>query len=210
MLPSLVVFGPQSSPTSAEWLGQLRSTLLGNRRLNRLVSAVNQLDSVWSDLALADPSFREIPGQQHLRAFSQWISDHGSSDPPAELSQLNLLLTPLTVIGHVVEYFNYLEVSGLSHEQLLDSAAVSGGGFQGFCTGLLAAVALSLAKDEEEAVALSAAALAQAMALGAYVDLDGCFATPPREFSCLSVRWKNSSETPSVMNVIEGFPEVWA
>ncbi|GAB1316607.1 S-adenosyl-L-methionine-dependent N-methyltransferase [Madurella fahalii] len=209
MAPSLVVFGPQSSPTSAEWLGQLRSTLLGNRRLDRLVSAVNQLDSVWSDLALADPSFNEIPGKQHLRAFSSWISGNASLDPPTELSQLNLLLTPLTVISHVVEYFNYLEVSGLSHEQILDSTSVSGGGFQGFCTGLLAAVALSLAKDEEEAVSLSAEALGLAMALGAYVDLDGHFATPSREFSCLSVRWRSGTETPLIMKAIEGHPEVY-
>jgi hypothetical protein len=208
-LPSLVVFGPQSSLLSAEWLVQLRSTLLGNRQLEGLVTAVTQLDSTWSDLAFADPSFKNIPGQEHLRAFSNWISGDDNSDPPAELSRLNLLLTPLTVISHLVEYFNYLEVSGLSHEQLLDSTSINGGGFQGFCTGLLAAVTLSLAKDEKEAVTISAAALGLAMALGAYVDLDGYFANPPREFSCLSVRWKSTTDSLLVMNAIEEHPEVW-
>jgi hypothetical protein len=208
-LPSLVVFGPQSSLLSAEWLVQLRSTLLGNRQLEGLVTAITQLDSIWSDLAFADPDFNNIPGQEHLRAFSNWISGDDASDPPAELSQLNLLLTPLTVISHLVEYFNYLEGSGFSHEQLLDSTSINGsGGFQGFCTGLLAAVTLSLAKDEEEAVTISAAALGLAMALGAYVDLDGYFANPRREFSCISVRWKSAAESLLVTKATEEHAEV--
>nr|UWV21351.1 polyketide synthase 19 [Chaetomium globosum] len=207
--PSLLVFGPQSSLLSEDWLVQLRSTLLGNRKLEGLVTAITQLESIWNDLALADPSFKGIPGQEHFRALSNWISSPGNSDPPAELSRLNLLLTPLTVIAHLVEYFNYLEVSGLSHEQLLNSTSINGGGFQGFCTGLLAAVTLSLAKDEGEAVKLSTSVLGLAVALGAYVDLDGCFANPPREFSCLSVRWKSSEESLSVFKAIEEHAEAY-
>lgn len=206
--PSLLVFGPQSSLLSEDWLVQLRSTLLANRKLEGLVTAITQLESIWNDLALADPSFKGIPGQEHFRALSNWISSPDNSGPPAELSRLNLLLTPLTVIAHLVEYFNYLEVSGLSHEQLLDSTSINGGGFQGFCTGLLAAVTLSLAKDEGEAVKLSTSVLGLAVALGAYVDLDGCFANPPREFSCLSVRWKSSEESLSVFKAIEEHAEV--
>jgi hypothetical protein len=66
-----------------------------------------------------------------------------------------------------------------------------------------------LAKDEGEAVALSASALALAVALGAYVDLDGCFANPPREFTCLSVRWKTTAESLLVMKATEEHAEVW-
>ncbi|KAK0726776.1 hypothetical protein B0T26DRAFT_763988 [Lasiosphaeria miniovina] len=208
--PSLVIFGPQSSTPSADKLVQLRSALHANPRLGDFASAVLDLGSAWGELVSSDPALGRVPGQQLLGSLAAWFSKaNTSAEPPADFSRLNILHTPLTVIIHVVDYFDYLHTTGLSHAQLLDSATHGNGGYQGFCTGLLAAVSLAAVKDEQDAIQAATAALRLAVALGAYVDLDGLFADPPREFSCLAARWKNPADQARAMKEVDDLPDAY-
>lgn len=206
-LPSLVVLGPQTSFPSAEHLSQLRLILLNDRRLTTFLTELKNLASFWKILADADSSLNQVPGLQSLEDITNWI-DRG--DFPVQISETlpNVLSTPLTVIIHIVEYFNYLKHLGpsVSHSQILNRLRV--GGIQGFCTGFLTAVALACSSDEEEVNQFGAVALRLAVCIGAYVDLDGRFASPPCETSSLAVRWTQEIGKPRVLDVMKAYPGV--
>jgi hypothetical protein len=206
-LPSLVVLGPQTPSPSAEHLSQLRQVLLNDHRLRTFLAAIKDLPDLWPILVEANPALTQVPGLQLLKGIKRWI-DHG--DFPTQTSETlpNVLSTPLTVIIQIVEYFNYLKHlgPGISHAQILDS--VQNGGFQGFCTGFLAAIALACSEDERDISELGAVALRLAVCVGAYVDLDGRFAHPPRETSCFTVRWTAAIGKAQVFNILKGYPDV--
>lgn len=205
--PSLLVLGPQTPLPSAEYLSRIRSGLLNDARLANFLAAIKALPSLWPTLAEANPSLSQVPGAQLLEDIKRWVEQ---GDFPAQTVEAlpNVQSTPLTVIIQIVEYFNYISHAepGLSHAKVLES--VRAGGIQGFCTGFLAAVALACSKDEREADELAAVALRLAVCIGAEVDLDGRFASPPREFSCLTVRWTPAAGKQQVLDVLQEFPEV--
>lgn len=193
--PHLLVFGSQTPLPSADKLASLRSTLLNEPDLQGLAAAVAELPVVWHDLVLHDSDLQAVPGDDLLSCFSAWINE-GAFRPtsiPGTENIANLLLTPLTVILHLVDYFSFLKTTGASHERyVVESNDTS---FVGFCTGMLAASTLSAAKDTKQLILTASSALRLAVAIGAYVDLnEGFFSDPPRETACIAVRWKDAGQ----------------
>ena len=207
-LPSLVVFGPQTPWPSKEYFSQLRSFLLNSRHLVDFLAAIKTLPDVWPSLVEANPSLSQIPGLRLLEDIKSWIDQ---DDFPVQTSEAlpNVLSTPLTIIIHIVEYFNYLEhhETGMSHSQILDS--VQDGGIQGFCTGFLAAIALAYSRTEQDINEFGAVALRLAVCIGAFVDLDGQFANPPRETSCFTVRWTSDVGKAQVLDILKDYDKVY-
>ena len=206
-LPSLVVFGPQPPCPSIEYLSRLRLSLLHNRRLATFLAAIKSLPNLWSILVEANPSLTQVPGLRLLEDIKRWI-EHGNFPLQTSETLPNVLLTPLTIIVHIVEYFSYLEYldPGTSHSQVLDS--VRDGGIQGFCTGFLAAISLACSRTEENINEFGAVALRLAVCIGALVDLDARFAVPPHETSCFTVRWSATSGRSQVSDILKDYSEV--
>lgn len=206
-LPSLVVFGSQTPSPSIEYISKLRSFLLSNRHLAYFLAAIRDLPNVWPSLVEASPSLSQVPGLRSLEDIKRWI-DQGDFPLSSSETLPNVLSTPLTVIIHIVEYFNYLEHLGpsTSHSQVLDS--VQNGGIQGFCTGFLAAISLACSPTEENINQIGAVALRLAVCIGAFVDLDARFAIPPRETSCFMVRWTSAVGKSHVMEILNDYSEV--
>ena len=204
--PPLVVFGSQTPLPSPEQLSHIRSSLLKDSFLESFTASIIDLEATWSEILHRDSSLQSVPGFRLLSELCHWIT-HGTLELSLEDQFSNLLLTPLTVIIHVVEYFDYLQKLSFSHSDVVQCASHSGG-FQGFCTGLLAAKALSVSKKENVAIRACATALRLAVVIGAYVDLDGPFASPPNQAVCLTIRWKQASEKVAVHSVLETFPKV--
>lgn len=206
-LPSLVVFGPQTPCPSIEYISQLRYFLLNNHYLADFLAAIRDLPNIWPSLVEASPSLAQVPGLDSLKDFKRWI-DQG--DLPVSSSEIlpNVLSTPLTVIIHIIEYFNYLEQvgPGTSHAQVLDR--VQNGGIQGFCTGFMAAISLACSSDEEDISKFGAVALRLAVCIGAFVDLDARFAIAPRETSCFTVRWTSNVGKSQVLGILNDYSEV--
>ncbi|KAK0713556.1 putative polyketide synthase [Lasiosphaeria miniovina] len=82
-----------------------------------------------------------------------------------------ILALPLLTIIQVVQYFQYLGWRGIGHAQFLREIKAAGGGAQGFCGGLLPAMAVAASRDEAEVVGNAARALRIALGIGAYGEL---------------------------------------
>lgn len=152
------------------------------------------------------PSLKQVPGLEAINSLLQWI-DHGEFSRISDLPP-NVLSTPLTIIIHIVHYFEFLKADGraTTHANIIKSVKVAG--IQGFCTGFLSAVALACSKNEEDVSTLGAVALRLAFCIGAFVDLDGVFADPPNETHLIAVRWKSDDSKNTVLNILQDFPDV--
>jgi hypothetical protein len=205
--PSLVVFGPQTSHPTADQLERIRSTLLSNEHLQSFAAAIEDLGSFWGSLIEADPNLAQLPGSDALRTLRTWL-DQGAFPPASSKPLPNTVLTPLTVIIHVVEYFDSLEVQalGCSHSEVLES--VTDAGIQGFCSGLLTAVAVACSSTESKLVRLASVSLRLAVVIGAYVDLDGFSRKAEGDAACLAIRWSDSEQENLIRNSLKSMPEV--
>lgn len=202
--PSLIVFGPQAGWPTRQELFYLKAFLLSEPRLQSFLAAIRELPNLWPSLTATIPELLMTKGFELLGTLTQWINDEDyfqrDANPP------NILSTPLTVIIHIVQYFQYLRSLGSTHADVLDN--VRSGGIQGFCTGFLAATALSCSKDEEEINVFGGVALRLAVCIGACVDLDSRFAEPSHLTECVTVRWKTETGKQDVDKVLNSHPDV--
>lgn len=203
--PSLVVFGSQTTWPSPEYLSQLRATLLLEPSLHPFLTAIKDLHSTWQKLVQWDPRLKAVPGKESLANISHWL-DHGDF-PATSRAFPNVLSTPLTTIIQIVQYLRYVEENkAISHAQILESASKAG--VQGFCTGFLTALAVALSKDETDVTRIGGIALRLAVAIGAYVDLDGAYANPPNETCCFAIRWRAEIGKDRVLEILKAYPDV--
>ena len=204
--PYLLVFGSQTTWPSKEYLNQLRTFLLVDPRLSPFLSAIRQLPALWQTLVEFDARLERVPGLRSLDALQRWI-EKGETFA-AVVESLNVLTTPFTIVVHLIQYLHYLSSNDAetTHETLLESTQF--GGIQGCCTGLLSAIAVACSKCEEDVVKHATTALRLAMCIGAYVDLDGAFASPPNETACLVVRWKWETGRSVLLETLRSYGEV--
>lgn len=205
-LPSLVAFGSQTLWPSSEYLQQLRAALLLEPRLRQFLVALKDLPTLWQDLVAHDPRLSAVPGQSALEDLTEWVN-HGdfratSGTPP------NVLTMPFTVIIHIIQYIHYLDGVQSTHAEILHHAKT--GGVQGFCTGLLTAMAIACSKNEEDINTLGVTAVKLALCIGAYVDLDGAFASEINETTSIAVRWRSEAGHDRILETLRSYPGVSA
>ena len=207
-LPSLVVFGSQTTWPSSQQLVQLRAVLLTEPRLVTFLTAIRGLSGLWETLVEFDARLKLVPGLDSLDAVQQWIHDgvlvSSRKIPP------NVLSTPLTVIIHIVQYFYYLKSNncGATHPLILENAKF--GGVQGLCTGILSAISVACSANEDAISENAVVALRLAVCIGAYVDLEGAFGNPPNGTLCCVVRRRPKLTKGSLLEILQGYPDVRA
>lgn len=174
--------------------------------MQSFVAAINELPTLWEALVQFDPRLKQVPGLESINALKSWIEE-GELVSSYETTP-NVLLSPLTIIIHIVQYFHFLRSNdcGATQSRILESSR--SGGIQGFCTGLLSAIAVGCSKSEESISENAAVALRLAVCIGAYVDLDGAFADPPNEVMCFAVRWRSESQKDVLHSTIRSYIDV--
>ena len=204
-LPSLLVFGSQTTLPSKENLDQLRASILLDRRLYPFLTAIRELPKRWETLISFDARLKEVPGASTLHAFELWI-ERGETFRCTGVPQ-NLLAAPLTVVVHLVQYLHYLDSNsiGATHRALLNSLQL--GGVQGCCTGILSAITVACSKSEEDVVQYACKALYLAVCIGAYVDLDRVISASKTSI-CLAIRWKLDSGRDILEETLRSYQEV--
>ena len=114
-----------------------------------------------------------------------------------------------TVLLQIALYVRYLHQLQGGEEQSRVLEGLKNGGIQGFCIGILTAIAIACAESEEDIATLGAIGLRLAVCVGAYVDYDGCFARPPNKTACLAVRCRDGDlGKEGIAIVIQSYPHV--
>ena len=137
----MAVFSPQSKAPKESYLDELRSYLCGKAELRPLLDGIEQLPQIWSIFARNNSDIAALTqGARYTRALSGWITNGNSAGISNVMS--GILSLPLLTIIQVVQYFQFLELKRLRHcdfmERLRDR-----GGIQGYCGGLMPAVAIA-------------------------------------------------------------------
>lgn len=203
-LPSLLVFGSQTTTRNVEYLSQLRECLLLDPRLLPFVKAIQGLVDLWQELSTKDTRLEKASGLESARFLQQLID--GEQAPPNLGEWPNTVTLPLTVIIHLVQYIYYFDndESYPSQSRIIESTAR--GGIQGFCAGLLTAIAVACSNSEEEVTEFGATALRLALCIGAYVDLH---LLTKAETVALVVRWRSSTGHVRVREILKGYQNAY-
>ncbi|EKG10413.1 Beta-ketoacyl synthase [Macrophomina phaseolina MS6] len=189
---TLVVFGPQTTWPTPDELAQIRKILLEETDLEPFTDAIRGMDSLWVTLVAADPRLSNVPGLRLLGELRAWLDGEDlaqrTQGPP------NTLATPLTTIVHVAQYICNFRGS---------DKAFGESNAQGFCTGFLTAACIACSRTSAEFGRLAAIALRLAVAVGAYVDLDGASASGSDRAACFAVRRKLSFSLDDLNQILE-------
>lgn len=203
-LPSIVAFGSQTTWPSSEYLSQMRNSLLLDPRLRTFITAIKELPHFWQDLLNHNPDLSVVPAQACLDDLVEWLN-HGAFKTTKGVPA-NVLTMPFTIILHICQYFHYLDRLHSRHSEVLEKLKT--GGVQGFCTGMLTAIAVASSRNEEEINVMGAVALKLALCVGAYVDLDGTSADVGHATNSIAVRWRSGGGHDRVLDTLKRFPDV--
>ena len=166
---SVAVFCPQSKAPGESYLNQLYTFLRQCKYLQSFGQNIAKLKDVWTILANERQDIADLgQGPRYMQSLSEWITTGKSSQIANCMS--GILSLPLLVVIQTCQYFQYLELHGMSHAQFIAQLR-EGGGMQGYCGGLLPAIAIACSKNETEVAENAAIAARIALAIGAYGEL---------------------------------------
>lgn len=197
--PRVFLFGPQAlsfSKTDFQWI---RSALATHAQLQWILQVVDELPSLLHDFSASNPEYKT--NCPPLLEFSKALKNTpDASDFVEGFALTNACLTPLVVIGQLIQYFKLqssdnIEQSGSCEETL------------GFCTGLLSTFAVASCTRREGLATYGAVAIRLAMLVGAVVDAQESpkFAGPSRS---LTVAWSNEASQTTAMQIVHSFDGV--
>ncbi|KAJ5456730.1 Type I Iterative Polyketide synthase (PKS) [Penicillium desertorum] len=195
----IFLFGPQTLSATETSFTELRETILGDADLHWILDVVNELPLHFVALAKALPTVHTFPGAEELQWLKDWFQTGCSRYTAAPWP--NILVTPLVVTGHLVQYLRSLEdTSSVSSEQ---REAV------GICTGLLSALAAASSSSRSQIQHHGAVAIRLAMLVGAVVDKQDSAGGPDDEAVSLSVAWGLNEAESRVKKLLAQFPEAY-
>ena len=168
-MASVAVFCPQSKAPGEGYLNQLSSFIRQNEHLKVFGQKMLDIKDVWTILANKRQDIADLgQGPRYIQILSEWFTTGESSEIANRMS--GIISLPLLVVIQTCQYFQYLGLHGMSHSQFLEHLR-AGGGIQGYCGGLLPAIAIACSKNEAEVVENAAKAARIALAIGAYGEL---------------------------------------
>ncbi|CAI6039958.1 unnamed protein product [Clonostachys chloroleuca] len=190
----VLIFGSQTLFPREESFTRLRATLLSSSAFQWIVDVVYELQGPPAS-SVADV-FCHLNFVHGAKLLDSWIK---TGHLPYPLP--NIVVTPLVVISHLVQFIQYKELSRLSNSESVESL--------GFCTGLLSAFAISSSRDEAQLPKHGAAAIRLAAFIGAIVDADNFAEGTEEEAVSLSAAWKSSDGESTLKSVLSNYPEAY-
>ncbi|RAL60849.1 hypothetical protein DID88_010174 [Monilinia fructigena] len=168
-MPSVAIFCPQSKAPQKSYLDRLHSFLCRNPFLRPFVQDIKDLPNTWQTFAKQRDDIAALgQGPRYMQYMSEWMKT-GESEPIAN-SMSGILSLPLLVIIQIGQYFQFLELNDIKHFEFLGQLR-NGGGIQGYCGGLLPAIAIACSKDETELAKYASVVMRIALGIGAYGEL---------------------------------------
>ena len=175
--------------------------MCGKAELRPLLNAIEDLPKTWSIFADYKSDIAALTqGLRYTQALADWVKNGNSSKIANVMS--GILSLPLLTIIQVVQYFQFLEVKRLCHTDFV-ARLWDRGGVQGYCGGLMPAIAIACSADEAEVATNASKAMAIALGVGAYGELgdDENIQGP----TTIVVRLKHAGQGKEI---VEDFPDV--
>ena len=206
-LPSLIAFGAISSWPSSDRLHQIQHVLQQQETLKPIIREIQELPLLWKALLKQDPSLNSTAGEVAADHLAQWISGARAAQDVEDNG--NVTRMALTIVAQIAHYISYLRQRDepLDHESVIKAVA-AGGGIQGFCIGLLSALAVASGKTEADVGNLAAVSVRLAFCVGVYVDLDRHRNSGDSKASTLALRWKAPTTLEDIQSLLSRHPDV--
>ncbi|KAI1279817.1 hypothetical protein F5Y07DRAFT_396864 [Xylaria sp. FL0933] len=201
-LPSLITFGSLTPLPSQDQILQLNGEFHRKASLLKpLIEAVRDLDSLWTETIDQDSALHVIDGKAAVRKLEGLLS--GTINEPISDERRNILIVPITILNHVVQYLSFIGHIAVANYNCLIENVAAKGGVQGLCAGLLSAQAVASAETIEDIVALSCTSLRLAFCIGAYVDADQMSNDGNAESATLAVRWRDTRTLEDIQQILQ-------
>ncbi|KAH7038405.1 putative polyketide synthase [Microdochium trichocladiopsis] len=201
-----LLFGWQALSLDEQKLVSIRQTVHGSSSNSWILDTVADLAV---ELPLPPSLTKDFEGRArlllgHLARWLQYRDSHST-----DFVRYNTLLTPLTIIHHLLQYSAYLEAKypDLDVDARFAAAHLSHKAL-GFCTGLISAYAVSNAHDVQSFRSFGSTALRLAVACGLIVD-EHNHASPEAQTTGLAVAWQASTTQQEIGQVMSQFPETY-
>jgi hypothetical protein len=180
--------------------------VLGREDHNWILETIAALPQCWKTITEAFPSFQAGPGLKQLEDLNTAF-EIGKLDTPFPLP--NILLSPLTIISHLIQYSKYLELMSIDIDKRIDLYASSKDDKEtlGFCIGLLSAMAVASSRNEEQFRKYGAAAIRLGILIGIIVD-EQQVSSKIGGSKSLSVAWNSLQGGEEMSKVLKSYPEV--
>ena len=197
---SSLIFGPAVRTPDVEYLDKLRIYIHQHPLLSDLVKTLLAAHGVFSKLpnhweGLAD--LQQAQCDAHL--LVDWIS--GCSSASLRNVRSGVVALPLLVTIQIAQYFRFLEVFEIRHGDIVSQLRRQGG-VQGYCGGLLSAIAVACSIDLTALVQNAAIAIRVAILIGLIGDKgDGTF---DNEFSMFTVKLNNEAQIHDLTSKFPG------
>ncbi|KAI1377954.1 putative polyketide synthase [Hypoxylon crocopeplum] len=200
---TLLLFGPQSLSYDETYFERVRLAILGDERNRWIVDVIEDLSTYWKELCDRIPSLSTIPGDSWLRRNARWLR-HGGAEEQRSSPLPNVILSPLVVISHLVEYIQHSTSSDGQLEAFHDSHRPNTETL-GFCVGILSAFVISSSSTRAQFCQNGAAAIRLAMVIGGLVDAQNVGS----QSVSLAATWKSEQAAHRLQRVLESFPDTY-
>jgi hypothetical protein len=212
--PSVVVFGPQGYSPPADELDYLHSWLQDHAGGIQWVRDIQQMPKIWERYVQHTPELASLDGHFQIQCFVEWVNGRRGSPQPATdgdggKCMSGVIAVPLLVILQLSQYYRFLHLSELSHEQFLRRLCgddETWGSVQGYCTGFLVAAAIASSMTEDELNANATAAVNLSIGVGAYSDVMNLKHDRSNQANLLTVLLTRSGQEKELLS---GSQQVW-
>lgn len=203
--PKAFIFGPQDLSFDIESFKKLCSELHDH---HWALDALAGLPKLWDNFAAGDRAAQQSNTGKLLENLNAWVL---STTTPEEAFPLpNVLLSPLVVIGQVIEHITFLRAAfpDLGEEEELPKSIMEDTETIGLCTGTLSALAVACSCNVADIQHNGAVGVRLAMLVGATVDSEEALSDPERKSTSLSVSWNSAKFGDSFAHILEKFADV--
>lgn len=204
---TVLVFGPQALAFNQDSFHKLRASIVSGSTLGWVLSILEELPSLFDKLCAEFPELSVLPGVEQLQDLSERLNQDSSKSTSPLIRIPNIVLTPLCVISQLAAYYKHVKPShtGLGGRQDTSIHPLANTETVGFCTGLLAALVVSLSTTDMELEHHGAIALRLAMLIGATVDAEDALDGGSTSFSA---GWRTQTGISTLEEILQDYEDV--
>lgn len=203
--PTTLLFGSLALSLDQYLFTQIRKAAMNNEDYVQLLAAIKELPNHWRTITSVLPSLGTDIGLEQLEDLKDAFQTGRQLDISYPLP--NKVLIPLSVLHHLTQYAEFVEMNNMELDNRVDPFSVTGYHREslGLCTGLLSAAAAACTSNREQFGKYGAVAIRLGLLVGMVVDAEEAASQPSKS---LSVAWTSDEHKVNMLHILESFQDV--